>query len=430
MRNGGRKYSDYAILYRINELARSLETTFAKSGVPYRILGGMRFYDRKEIKDMIAYLSVIASPTDSLRLKRIINEPKRKIGAATVDAIEDIASVTGYTMFEVMKRAQEYTALAKSADKLRGFVSLIEDLSLKKDSVSELVGEVFERTGYRDMLAAEGFEGETKIEMVEELVSGAVEYERRCREAEIEPTLIGYLEDIALVSDVDKYDESADAVVLMTVHSAKGLEFPIVFIAGMENGIFPSEQNMMMEEEMAEERRLCYVAITRAKEKLFITYAKNRMMYGRTAYNMPSVFIDREVPRSLIERDVPRAEPPKAAAAYYTRQRGEAPVSAEFNRVPDMLRRAGHAPSRGVGAREPERRERQSAADFGLLKLEPGTKVTHAVFGAGVIVSAREMGGDILYEVDFDSVGKKKLMATFAKLTKMEEFVGDTGMPF
>ena len=407
VRNSGRKYSDYAILYRVNELARSLETSFAKSGVPYRILGGTRFYDRKEIRDMIAYLSVINTTSDSLRLKRIINEPKRKIGNATVEAIESISNLEGLSMFEVMKRADEYVSLAKIRDKLLAFTSLIDGIISEGGRVSDTVAKVFERSGYHEMLEAEGFEGEGKIDNVNELIAGALEYEGRCIENGTEPTLSGYLEDIALVSDVDKYDDEADAVVLMTVHSAKGLEFPIVFLAGMEDGIFPSEQNMHDEDEMSEERRLAYVAITRAKEKLYITYAKNRMMYGKTSYNMLSVFIRREVPEELLEKQLPRREPPRGAASYFRPERRGAefaPASSrsEIRRTPDIF-----------GAQK-----RRDAASFGIERFAPGTVVNHTAFGEGVIISARDMGGDILYEVDFKSVGKKKLMATFAKLTR------------
>ena len=409
VRNHGKKYSDYAILYRINELARSLETTFAKSGVPYRILGGTRFYDRKEIKDMTAYLSVVNTSSDSLRLKRIINEPKRKIGATTVAAIEEIAFREGLSMYEVMRRSSEYVALAKSADKLRAFTDMMDAIANEGGRPSEIIEKVFERSGYADMLIAEGFEGEGKRDNVNELIAGALEYEKRCAEAETEPTLSGYLEDIALVSDVDKYDENADAVVMMTVHSAKGLEFPIVFLAGMEDGIFPSEQNMRDEEELSEERRLAYVAITRAKDKLFITYAKNRMMYGKTAYNMLSSFVRHEIPASLLENDMPRREPPRAAASWYSAKsysnQSYQRSNSEINRVPDFYR-------------QPQQQKRSGAASFGIERLEAGCAVTHSMFGDGVIVSAKDMGGDILYEVDFAEHGKKKLMATFAKLTK------------
>lgn len=402
VRAGSARYSDFAILYRVNELARSLETTFAKSGVPYRILGGTRFYDRKEIKDIIAYLTLICSRDDSLRLKRIINEPKRKIGNATVEAIESISESEGLPMFEVMRRAENYVALDKSRDKLLNFVDMIDRLAEGDKLPSALIEEVFDKTGYREMLVAEGFEGEGKIDNINELIAGALEYEKRCAEAETYPSLAGYLEDIALVSDIDKYDTEADAVVMMTVHSAKGLEFPIVFLAGMEDGIFPSEQNMQSEDEMSEERRLAYVAITRAKEKLYITYAKNRMMYGKTAYNMLSSFIRREMPKSLAEYDMPRREPPRMPPTDYVPRRDYPRGGGEISRTVNMF----------------SNKPKATSATYGIEKLPVGCAVSHAMFGDGVILSAKEMGGDILYEVDFATSGRKKLMATFAKLVK------------
>ena len=401
----GRKYSDFAVLYRVNELARSLETSFAKSGIPYKILGSMRFYDRKEIKDIAAYLAIMNSPEDNLRLKRVINEPKRKLGTATVEAVEAIAEAESISMFEVMRRAEEYIALQKSADKLSGFVKLIEAIKESETLPSKLISAVFEKTGYKDMLTAEGFEGEGKIANVNEFISAAVEYEKRCSESEIEPTLQGFLEEISLISDVDKYDESSDAVVLMTIHAAKGLEFPIVFLAGMEDGIFPSQQNFGESEEMSEERRLAYVAITRAKEKLFVTYAKNRTMYGRTNYGMLSCFIREEVPTALIERDGPKKIPPRAPLSYNpsNRRQYREEVSREFNRRPEI----------SVPPRE------RGAAGYGIERFMPGTRVLHAMFGEGEIVSARDMGGDVLYEVKFDTGVSKKLMATFAKLKRI-----------
>ncbi len=403
-----RSYSDFAVLYRVNALGRSLQTTFTKSGIPYRIIGDMGFYDRKEVKDMIAYLSVVASAGDNLRLKRVINEPKRKIGAATVDAVEQIASMNGLSMYAVMERAEEYPVLSKVADKLRGFVRLIEDIRENAKLPSEMIQYAFDHSGYREMLAAEGFEGQTKIEHVMELVSAALEYERRMTENESEPTLMGFLEEVFLISDVDKYDDSADAVVLMTIHAAKGLEFPVVFLAGVEDGIFPSEQNRLDEAQMSEERRLAYVAITRAKEKLYISYAKERMMYGRTVYGRLSSFIREEVPASLTERDMPRREPPRQSA-YAPRggrdQRSSYSVSREFSRAPEI--RTG-APAKKSGPQS-----------YGVQRLDPGTRVRHASFGEGSIISARDMGGDVLYEVAFDSGVTKKLMATFAKLEKI-----------
>lgn len=406
VRMQGRRYSDFAILYRVNELARSLETAFAKSGIPYRILGSMRFYDRKEIKDIAAYLTIINSPSDNLRLKRIINEPKRKIGSATVEAVESIAEAGGLSMYSVMKRANEYTALSKSADKLTSFVSLIEKIKSKETLPSALIASVFEETGYKQMLTDEGFEGEGKIANVNEFISAAVEYEKRCGENEIEPTLPGFLEEISLISDVDKYDENSDSVVLMTIHAAKGLEFPVVFLSGMEDGIFPSQQNMGEESEMSEERRLAYVAITRAKEKLYVTYAKNRTMYGRTNYGILSSFIREEVPASLIERDGPARSQTRTSLSYSTgaRQPYREAVSREFSRRPEINTLS---------------KSKSSAKNYGIECYPSGTRVNHTVFGNGVILSSRDMSGDVLYEVKFDTGITKKLMATFAKLRKL-----------
>ncbi|MBO7304174.1 MAG: UvrD-helicase domain-containing protein [Clostridia bacterium] len=406
--NEGRKYSDFAILYRVNELARSLETSFTKSGVPYRVLGATRFYDRKEIKDVVAYLSVVSSPFDNLRLKRIINEPKRKIGAATVEAVEEIANLEGTSMYSVLSRAYEYTALAKSADKLSDFVRMIEKIKSEHTLPSEIMSALFTETGYEAMLKAEGFEGEGKIDNVKEFISAAIEYEKRCEEVDALPTLSGFLEEISLISDVDKYDEGADAVVLMTIHAAKGLEFPVVFLAGMEDGIFPSQQNMADPAEMSEERRLAYVAITRAKEKLYITYAKNRTMYGRTNYGILSSFVREEIPTTLIMRDMPRREPPRSAATnHYTRPtpptyRRE--YLSELNRPSEILRPTV---------------QKSKASSFGVEQLPVGTRVNHTAFGDGEILNAKEMGGDVLYEVKFDTGVTKRLMATFAKLRKI-----------
>ncbi len=405
VRQNGKKYSDFAVLYRVNELARSLETSFTKSGIPYKILGSMRFYDRKEIKDIVAYISVICSPGDSLRLKRIINEPKRKIGTATVEAVEELSAATGLSMYEIMKRAGEYELLSKSAEKLTAFIQMIEKIKSEKTLPSELIESVFCDTGYRAMLEAEGFEGEGKISNVNEFISAAVEYEKRCADSGTEATLAGFLEEIALVSDVDKYDEAADAVVLMTIHAAKGLEFPVVFLAGMEDGIFPSQQNLGEPAEMSEERRLMYVAVTRAKERLYITHTKSRLMYGRTGCNPLSLFVRDELPEHLTYRDGPRKIPPRTTVGYTPakRQYNTEGVSREFNRPPDIFSTP----------------KKSSSASWGIERIAPGARVSHAMFGEGVIVSARDMGGDILYEVNFDSGATKKLMATFAKLKKL-----------
>lgn len=411
IRTEGRKYSDYAVLYRVNALGRALQTAFTKSGVPFRVIGDMGFYDRKEVKDMIAYLSVMSYPGDNLRLKRIINEPKRKIGAATVDAIESIASSNGLSMYNIIERIDEYPVLARSAEKLTSFYRLIEEVKATASLPSEMIGAIFEKSGYKDMLRAEGFEGEGKIENVNEFITAALEYEKRMSESDSTPTLMGFLEEVFLISDVDKYDEDADAVVLMTVHAAKGLEFPIVFLAGMEDGIFPSQQDRENESEMSEERRLAYVAITRAKEMLYVSYAKQRMMYGRTLYGMLSCFIREELPAELTVRDVPRREPPRQYPTQGYSYRDEMRRQATRGSVGGELSRKPEIGNSDRGARGAEK--------FGVVRLGVGDRVSHAIFGEGEILSSRDMGGDVLYEVRFDNGQTKKLMATFAKLKKL-----------
>ncbi len=420
VREKGKKYSGCAVLYRVNELARSLETSLAKSGVPYKIIGSMRFYDRKEIKDMIAYLSLINSGEDNLRLKRIINEPKRKIGNVTVDAIEEIAELEGIPMYSVIKRAREYPVLSKNADKLLEFSAIIEEIKGKYTLPSELITNLFEKSGYRGMLVAEGFEGEGKIANVGEFITGATEYEKRCSEHGEEPTLTGFLEEISLVSDIDKYDESADAVVLMTIHAAKGLEFPVVFIAGAEEGIFPSTQHIGEEDEISEERRLAYVAITRAKEKLYITHTKSRMMYGRTNFNPLSRFVKEEIPEKLLSYDRPTPPPPRKSG-YFTSSYNPTPKAA-LNRdfaYSDMGGFGGYRRPSPPSAARSTAGEKRGAEGFGVERISAGSRVSHMTFGEGTVISSRDMGGDVLYEVKFDMGTTKKLMATYAKLKKI-----------
>ena len=290
------------------------------------------------------------------------------------------------------------------------YLEFINKIREEKHVPSEILKTVFEVSGYREMLVAEGFEGRGKIENVEELINGAVEYEARCVAEEIEPTPHGFLEEISLVTDVDKYDESADAVVLMTIHSAKGLEFPVVFLAGVEEGIFPSQQNFGEPAEIDEERRLAYVAITRAKDKLYITHTAERMMYGKTTHNPLSRFVKNEIPDILIDQDKPSTPPPRVTQSLngqYRRARNEYQES-DFS---ELRRRVDIAPTVS--------REKRGAKDYGIMKLAPGTRVRHITFGDGTVISARDMGGDVLYEVGFDNHGTKKLMATFAKLQKI-----------
>ena len=407
-----RGYSDFAVLYRLNALGRTLQTAFAKSGIPFRVVGDLGFYERKEIKDMIAYLSVLAQPGDNLRLKRIINEPKRKIGNATVEAVEELASMNGLTMLALMERVDEYPVLSKSADKLTAFVKMINGVKEDYKTPASMLEAIYDRSGYREMLEAEGFEGEGKRENIGELISAAVEYERKISELGEEPTIGGFLEEVALITSVDKYDENADAVVLMTVHAAKGLEFPVVFLAGMEDGIFPSESDRNDKAEMNEERRLAYVAITRAKEKLYISYAKERMMYGRTVYGMLSCFIREEVPKSFIVLDMPRREPPRQTSFGYERKSG-------YGRIQDAPGSSEMRHSVSLGASPRPTGQKKGAESFGVEKLPAGARVSHATFGEGVIESVKDIGGDVLYEVRFDSGATKKLMATYAKLKRI-----------
>ena len=391
-----RKYSDFAVLYRVNAQSGSLESVFAKSGVPYRLLGGMRFFERKEVKDIIAYLSVVANENDNLRLRRIINEPKRKIGEATINQIELLSETEGKSMFYIMEHARSYTAVSKSAGKFELFVYLIRALReiAKRDGLAKLVEKTIELSGYGEMLAAAEQNGESteRSENVRELISYAEEYEQNNENA----TLEGFLEDIALVADVDNYDADADAVVLMTIHSAKGLEFPVVFLPGMEEDIFPSGRSVLQAEELEEERRLAYVAITRAKDRLFMCHARERLFYGRTMYNPPSRFIEE------ISAEYKNEETPKEKAKPKT----------EFGEKTRKVRISDELFSRSAVAANVGK-ARSSGETF-----RAGDRVRHMAFGEGTVLSAKAMGADILYEIAFDSVGTKKLMATYAKLSK------------
>ncbi len=396
------RYRDIAVLYRLNELSRVLESAFIKAGVPYRVLGGQRFYDRKEIRDMIAYLQVICNFRDNQRLKRIVNEPKRAIGNNTVEAVEALAVAEHCSMYEIMERAALYPALSRSASKLTAFTDLINDLRSTPRSVSDLIQTVCDKTGYSAMLAAEGEPGQERMNHIEELVSAAKEYESRTET----PYLHEFLEEVALVSDVDKYDETADAAVLMTIHSAKGLEFPVVFLAGMEDGVFPGQRNFDHPEDMAEERRLAYVAVTRAKERLMVTHARERLLYGKTNYAKLSRFIREEVDEHLLKREnIVKKKPvldSGASTGFSQSGTGKGYArSAEWDRP---------------AAVSAQSKSRSGAASYGVKRLEVGTRVLHAAFGEGVIKDVKEMGGDYLYEVAFDSGVTKRLMATYAKL--------------
>lgn len=406
VQSGLRQYKDFVVLYRMNAQANSLESAFARGGVPYRVLGGTRFYDRKEIRDILAYLCIIKNPDDNLRLKRIINEPKRKIGDSTVNAIEQLAMSEGKSMFEIMRISSQFVSISRSADRLVAFVKMIDQLRELSEElpINELITKTAEVSGYKDMLISEGNEGLDRISNIEELSSSAVEYAENYAD-EGEATLSGFLETVALVSDVDKYDDTADAVVMMTIHSAKGLEFPVVFLPGMEENIFPGIQSQSDDAELEEERRLAYVAITRAKEQLYISHVSQRLLFGRTQMNPVSRFAE-EIPAELINKaELPRKTVDYAAASSFAHDTKESAVLRFERQINSSDAVASVNRKINTVARE---------------EFSVGDRVKHLKFGCGEILSASNMGGDIMYEIAFDDFGTKKLMASYAKLKREE----------
>ncbi len=432
----GRAYRDFAVLYRTNAQSNSIERAFAKSGIPYRMLGGVRFSDRKEIRDAVAYLQLIANHSDRERLLRIINEPKRKIGDRTIEAISMIAAEQNCSLFDVIERSSQYTALSRSAATLESFAELINKLTVMAEhlSLTDLFDSVLDLSGYRAMLEAAGEEEKDRLDNLDEFKSSIQEYINN-NEA---PTLIGFLEENALVADVDRYDDTADAVVLMTIHSAKGLEFPIVILPGFEDGIFPSMQTAVgSEDDMEEERRLAYVALTRAKEQIYIMHTKSRLLYGQTQYNPISRFVQ-EIPREYVDEEdksssaifSQRVNNDGAAKVYFrdysynsasfaqqtkksassTVSFGNAPqkkTSFSSNTGSSIANKTNNNPifaKNSVGAKE---------------TFVPGDRVRHLTFGDGEVLSVSSMGADTLYEVMFDKAGTKKLMAAYAKLKKI-----------
>ena len=416
-------YRDFAILYRTNAQSQSIEKAFARAAVPYRVLGGTRFTDRKEIRDVVAYLQLISNHDDNTRLARIINEPRRKIGAKTLETVALIAAEQECSQFSVIERADNFVALKNSAATLLQFAGIINDLShlAKSTPLDALFDLMLEKTGYRQMLVAAGPEEADRLENLDEFKSGILEY----MQDNDEPSLTGFLEETALVADVDRYDETADAVVMMTVHSAKGLEFPVVFLPGMEEGLFPGMQTITEgPTEMEEERRLAYVAITRAKKELYILHTRNRLLYGQTMYNPVSRFVS-EIPEALIEKlDEGQANNIRVGQSRYSEytygQHGaygnnfNAPVQQKRTYYSESATRTQQTPSFGKPIM-PSR----PAAGTAREVFAPGDRVKHMNFGEGEILSVKSMGADTLYEIMFDTVGTKKLMATYAKLKKL-----------
>lgn len=399
----GRKFSDYAVLYRMNSQSLTLERNFAKSGVPHRIIGGTRFYERREIREMIAYLSVINNPSDEMRLRRIINTPKRSIGDRSVEVAAQIGQQTGETLFEVVSHAKDYPALSRAANKMTLFAAQMQGLiELNNDeevTLGELYDELVERIDYLNFLKTDDPESaEDRAANVQELASNL----RRFEEENPEGTLSDFLEEVSLITDIDNYDNNADSVVLMTVHSAKGLEFPVVFLPGMEENIFPGMASVYVPSEVEEERRLAYVAITRAKEELYIFHAESRMIFGMTNRNRVSRFVE-EIPETLVEHTRSRdysARPVSMPSFGGAKPFGEAP------KTKSVAEAGGFTP-----------KPRVKPAPAGTYRV--GDTVLHKAFGTGLIVSATPMANDTLLEVAFDKVGTKKLFANFARLTKV-----------
>lgn len=396
----GRKFSDFAILYRMNAQSNSIEQALSRSGIPHRVIGGRRFYDREEIRDMVAYLQVINNPHDDVRLGRIINVPKRGIGATTLEKASEIAAGLGESIYSVIQDADVYPQLSRAATKLKSFVALIDGLMEAEQSgdysLAELYNLILEHTDYEKYLKTEKDNPDVRIENIEELSSNIIKFEEDYAE---EASLSNFLEEISLQTDIDNYDAEADSSVMMTLHSAKGLEFPVVFIAGLEEGVFPSIATMMNPDELNEERRLAYVGITRAKEKLYITKAKSRMLMGHTSYNKVSRFVN-EIPPELLN---------------YT---GEKKTFASTN---GFSASSSHI-SIGAGSKFTPNKSfntfTKPAVKSGTV-YKKGDCVFHKVFGKGMIMKTEKMGNDTMLEVAFDKAGTKTLMANFSKMEKI-----------
>ena len=470
----GASLKDHAVLYRMNAQSNPIETYFARAGIPYRIVGGQRFFDRKEVKDINSYLAVIVNPRDDVRLRRIINEPARKIGATTIEKIGELAAGKGVPMMEVIAHVREYPELQRAAAALERFYEMYRELC--DLSVSEpldvFVGDVIAKTGYEAMLKAMKEEGETRRENLGQLVSSIKTYANQNGE---DATLSGFLEEVALISDLDSYDDDADSVTMMTIHSAKGLEFPYVFVVGMEDGIFPGDMAKYNEEDMEEERRLCYVAITRAKKELYLSTSRTRMIFGQTRRNPPSTFLSEIDPDLLDESQSPElagygggfgagygtysTNVPGGRSGYSGASRGY--LNSEYNARPGGFGggyssgfvSGGHespnsyggrhqVQSTGFGSGYGRSRAGGNTAPAGAgtstlagalgaapkkpevkktVSYAPGDIVDHRVFGRGKVLKATPIAGDCIVEIQFDRVGVKKTMANYAPLKKVEE---------
>ena len=394
-REGGNDWKNHVVLYRTNAQSRVIELALSRMAIPYRIIGGTKFYDRKEIKDVLAYMSIINNPFDSVRFSRIINEPKRGIGEATQAEIIRISQGLGISPVEAMERAEEFAGLAKKAKVLVPLGQMFRELQSGLDEdrpLESLVDDILAASGYEEMLKAQGDEGSGRLENIRELKSGIIKF---CEENE-EHSLSDYLENVALITDMDSYEEGDDKVVLMTMHGAKGLEFDTVFLAGAEENLFPSYRSQLDPSEIEEERRLAYVAITRAKRLLYISCAKQRLLFGQTMRNKISRFV-LEIPKDDLEY-TDHTRTTSFAAAKAPRQRPEGYLQA---------------------ASRHNAQEKAAAKPATSVSYSIGERVSHKIFGDGTVLSATKTGNDCLLEINFDKVGTKKIMANFAKITKL-----------
>jgi len=388
----GAKWSDFAILYRNNVLSNAVESAFRRNSIPYRIYKGRDFFSRAEIRDMFAYLWVIENPSDTLRLKRIINVPARKIGARSVEIAEELAAQHNTMLYDIVSHADAYSELGRGAAAMKRFGDMMQELRDMQQtaSLSELYDAMLDLSGYQEALENKNdMESRSRLENIMELKSNIVEYENKAED----PSLAGFLEEMALYTDADQDENEDDTVLMMTMHSAKGLEFPTVFLCGMEDGLFPSFRADESDEDLEEERRLCYVAITRAKQQLYLTCAERRLMYGQTRYARPSRFLQ-EIPAELLDSNLTeRARQAEAEQAQKKAYRPRSTVNQSYRSASAL---------------------QSSMTTSSVPTFACGDRVMHKAFGEGMITSVKPMGGDQLLEIAFTSKGTKRLMAKSA----------------
>lgn len=419
----GASYNDSAVLYRTNAQSRLFEEKFIAMNIPYKIVGGINFYARREIKDLLAYLKTVDNGQDDLAVRRIINVPKRGIGLTTINRIQESADERGIGFYEALLAPELIPGVGRSVSKLDSFAALIEYFKgqTEKESITDLLREIIEKTGYVESLEAEDkVEAESRIENIDELVNKAAAYEEDCQDRGEEASLSGFLEEVALVADIDSLDEDQDYVVLMTLHSAKGLEFPHVYLAGMEDGLFPSYMTITSDdnEDLEEERRLCYVGITRAEEKLTLTCARRRMVRGETQFNKMSRFI-KEIPMELIDTGNRKIEegtqiPVQNTYSHAKEAFRARPFASQFSASQSSGKTTGKQPFSSL-----QKGSQILAGKSGSLSYQVGDRVRHTKFGEGTVLEIKEGGRDYEVTVEFDSAGVRKMFAMFARLVKV-----------